>query len=88
MQREVTFSGTVIIEIDERYDDVITRCTENIDGWRDNLYDLRTEEQVLRHLAANCVANGVEDAFSLDGWADLLEGMVTMTIDRQSLDFD
>jgi hypothetical protein len=83
----VAFEGVVKITIDDD-SDAITRCTENIDGWRDNLYDLRTREQVLEHLAFNCVANDVEDATRLDGWADIDADTVVMVIERDTLEFD
>jgi hypothetical protein len=39
-----------------------------------------TEREGLVHLAYNAVANGVEDASRLDGWADLDSGIVTMRV--------
>lgn len=62
--------------------DAIERITgPNGDDWRSNFYGLYTEEEVIRHLAYNCVANGIEDASRLDGWADLPPGEVTMRIE-------
>lgn len=60
----------------------IRRCVDNIDGWRDHLYDLRTVEDVLQHLAFNCAVNGVEHASRLDGWADLDPMALTMEVTR------
>lgn len=34
----------------------------------------------LEHLAYNAVANGIEDANRLDGWADLENGALTMRV--------
>ena len=51
------------------------------------MYRMETPEEVLQHLAFNCVANGYTDAASLDGWADMPEGVTTMAIDRQSIDY-
>ena len=78
---------TVIVNIDNLLcPDVITRCTENKDGWRDHLYDFQDPFDVLRHLAFNVVMNGVEDIRRLDGWADVPEDAVRMRIDRLSFD--
>ena len=76
---------TVVIDVDEILcPNVITRCTENEDGWRDQLYDLQDRDDVLRHLAFNVVMNGVEDIRRLDGWADVPEDAVRMRVDRLS----
>jgi hypothetical protein len=88
----------VEIEIDDSTT-AITRCTENHNdegepmpdergsrGWRNMFYDLEEEEDVLRHLAFNAVANGVSYASRLDGWADLQPDDVTMQVDRRSFD--
>jgi hypothetical protein len=73
--------------------DVVRRCVENLDdqgvpqpdergsrGWRNVMYDLRTEEDVINHLAWNCAMNHFHDASRLDGWADLPPTAATMTI--------
>ena len=61
----------------------ISRCVNNEDGWRDDYYkSLDTVEQVIKHFAFNCVANGVERVNRLDGWADLPDDAVTMNLDR------
>lgn len=74
----------VVMEVSVRVvvtdDRVIDRPVNNVDGWRDDLYDLRTRDQVLNHLAFNCIRNGRENALLMDGWADLPENAVTMTI--------
>lgn len=76
---------TVVLDIDSVLcPNVITRCTENEDGWRDHLYELFTRDDVLRHLAFNVVINGVEDIRRLNGWADVPEDAVRMRIDRLS----
>jgi hypothetical protein len=62
--------------------DVLDRVTgPEGDGWRAQLYDLHTEEDVLRHLAANCLFNGQENARLLDGWADLPAEAVRMEVE-------
>jgi hypothetical protein len=43
-------------------------------------YEFKDRNAVLAHLAYNAVANGVEDANRLDGWADLPSGTLTMQI--------
>lgn len=59
--------------------DVIERVTgPKGDEWRGDLYDLHTEEDVINHLAYNCLANGCENATMLDGWADLPAEAVEM----------
>ncbi len=60
----------------------IRRCVDNIDGWRDHLYQLETPADVFQHLAFNCIANGVERANRLDGWADLEHDRLTMEVSR------
>jgi hypothetical protein len=47
----------------------------------DGIYpNIVTEEDVFKHLAYNAVFNGVTDASSLDGWADLERGLITMYV--------
>jgi hypothetical protein len=78
---------TVVIDLDPALGpDVITRCTENIDGWRDSYYDFTTPELVYEHLAYNCVANGVHDVSRLDGWADVPEDACRMFIEPYSFE--
>jgi hypothetical protein len=48
------------------------------DEFRAQLYDLRAQDDVLEHLAYNCVANDQRDATLLDGWADLPKKAVQM----------
>lgn len=61
--------------------DAITRVTgEGGDEWRSHYYNFATEQDVLEHFAYNAIANGVEDANRLDGWADLPDGAVTMLV--------
>lgn len=58
----------------------IDRCFT--DDWRSTFYSLATPDEVMEHLAFNCIANGIEDAARLDGWADLEPGVLTMEQDR------
>jgi len=96
---DVTMSVTVRIHVGD--EDAIKRVIENHDsngvpqpigsgGWQDVLYRLGDQrDDVLGHLAYNCIANGVHDATRLDGWADLPEGTVTMRVDwTQGEDID
>ena len=50
--------------------------------WRDHLYNLHTEADVLDHWAYNAAANGVTDVSQLDGWADVPPGVVTFSVER------
>lgn len=59
---------------------VISRPVENTDGWRDDLYPLFTQDDVLEHLAYNAVMNGSTNASRLDGWADLPASAVRMDV--------
>lgn len=77
----------VDVTINDR--DVIDRCVNNSEsqrgdgsmvGWRDQFYNLDTEEKVIDHLVYNAVRNGVERVNRLDGWADLPDDAATMLI--------
>lgn len=68
----------VIVRVKVKDPLVISRPVENTDGWRDDLYDLRTRDQVLEMLASNAVRNGVWTAKRLDGWADLADDAAEM----------
>lgn len=62
--------------------DAITRVTgPGGDEWRSMFYRLHTEQDVLWHWAYNAVANNVQDASRLDGWADLEPGDVTLDLE-------
>lgn len=63
---------------------VIRRPVENIDRWREDLYNLTTRDQVLEHLAYNAVVNGQENGRILDGWADLDVDALTMEVMRDA----
>lgn len=90
---------SVVVEVTVNDDDVITRVLDNHDdqgrpqpigsgnGWQDYLYKLGSRDEVLHMLAYNCVANGVNDANRLDGWADLERDVATMRVDSADLDF-
>ena len=70
--------------------DPFHRVTDPVEGaeFRLTLYDLFTEKDVLDHFTYNAVANGVNDASELDGWADLTPGQVTMDIMYVDVDSD
>lgn len=61
---------------DDAPDDVLSRT-----GLPDFPYRFRFPNDVYEHLAYNAVANGVEDANRLDGWADLEPGVLTMRVE-------
>lgn len=67
-----------IIASDDAPADVISRGTTA--EFRESLYDFKSEDEVIEHLAYNCIVNGVEDAIRLDGWADLKPGVLTMQV--------
>ena len=79
-QNIVNVSLVVEVAIAIKDRSVIDRCVNNEDGWRDHFYDLETEQDVLNHLAYNCVSNGIERANRLDGWADLPDSAATMRV--------
>lgn len=76
-KKHVALDATAQITINDP--DVIERVTgPGGDEWRSKLYNLHTEEDVLSHLAFNCLFNGVEQVNRLDGWADLPDDAATM----------
>ena len=56
--------GTATIWLDNAVIDVVD------DEWRRNLYDLRTPEDIAKHIGYNLIFNGASLSH-LDGWADL-----------------
>lgn len=86
-EKIVVISQQVRVQVNDP--DVIDRVTgPKGDEWRAQLYDLNTEEDVLQHLAYNCLANGAENAMLLDGWADLPEDAVVMSIEPHSAELE
>jgi hypothetical protein len=80
VKHSVSFEGNVLVEVNDP--DVIERVTgPGGDEWRAQLYPLHTAEDVLHHLAYNCVHNGAKNLKFLDGWADLPEDAATMEIE-------
>jgi hypothetical protein len=78
LQASVAAEVTVDVAIND-YDGVVGR---HVEGRVEPMYsDLTTEDAILRHLAYNAVANGVERANRLDGWADLADDAATMRVD-------
>ena len=69
MNRTYRATFTVTVEITVP-DEAITRVLNNEDGWREKLYDLRTEREVIEHLGFNCGIQGSQ-LRQLDGWADM-----------------
>lgn len=76
----------VNVEVTIQDPQVVSRCVENEDGWRETFYDLRSAADVIQHLAYNCAANGVESANRLDGWADIPAEAATMRLVRTDVD--
>jgi hypothetical protein len=60
---EIEMTVTATIELDNEVIDVVD------DKWRSQLYNLRTPEEIARHIAYNMVANQA-NLSSIDGWAD------------------
>jgi hypothetical protein len=62
--------------------DVIERVTgPGGDEWRSRLYSsIKTERDVLNHLAYNAIANGATNLKHLDGWADLDPDAAEMSV--------
>lgn len=77
-----TVEAEVLVVVDDFLThDAISRVTgPDGDAWRSTFYDLYTEADVIDHWAYNAIANSVEDACRLDGWADLPRGAVKITI--------
>ena len=47
-----------------------------------------TEDQIKEHWAYNLLVNGVKDASSLDGWADLPSGTITFDVLRNTFEIE
>lgn len=81
MPRRFKVMQEVEVEVIVHDEDAFERVTGPSGGdFREGLYRLHTEKDVLNHWAYNCVQNGVFDATRLDGWADLPDGAVSMEI--------
>jgi hypothetical protein len=83
MNVDIAMSSSVRLSCVDKaaYDEAIERVTGTEgDAWRKQAYDLHTENQVLEHWARNCIVGGVEDISTLDGWADVAPGTITMSV--------
>ena len=79
--RRFLVTTEVTAEIIVNDEDVIERVMgPDGDEWRSKLYDLHTRDDVLNHLAYNCIVNGRRDVTMLDGWADLSRDVTRMDI--------
>lgn len=72
----------VTVNIDVNDPDVIDRVVNNVENWQGTYYRMTTADEVLDHLAYNCIANGIKDASRLEGWADLPAGAATMRVEN------
>lgn len=81
IKHSVSFEGHVVVEVNDQ--EVINRVTDPVrgEGWRKQCYQLFTADEVLQHLAYNCIANGAERANQLEGWADLPDDAATMGVE-------
>ena len=78
-KRDVEMLATVSIIGD--YKPLLDRVTgPDGDKWRQQAYNLHTEDDVLDHWASNAIANGVVDVCQLDGWADVPAETVTFQV--------
>lgn len=79
---EVEIKATVeIIVDDDAPKDWLSRVTDH-----DFPYRMKTENAGLEHLAFNATVNGVRDANDLDGWADVLRGMVRVNVKQRDFE--
>lgn len=76
MKHELTF--VVDVEVECQDEALIDEAA--IEGSERNAYGWRNRDQVIHHLAWNCVKNGIENAKRLDGWGDLEGDELTMRI--------
>lgn len=72
------------VYVDVRDPEVIERVTgPGGDEWREQFYrTIQTAEDVVAHFAFNALANGVTDVNRLEGWADVDEDAVEISIDQ------
>lgn len=73
----VEIRATVLIHVHD--DEVFTRIEE--DDFKQSIGTYDSRQEVLEHFAFNAIANGVTDARSLDGWADLSPGVAIMQVE-------
>lgn len=85
-EHEIEMVATVVIEAgDNAPADWLTRVGTTDFPYKRELskgYRALTEREGMEHLAYNAVANGVDDASRLDGWADLERGMLTLRVEN------
>lgn len=74
------------VEIVVNDPDVLDRI--NDPEFRHAAYTFRDEEHALQHIAFNAVANGVTQINRLDGWADMADDAVTITVDTHTLELE
>lgn len=88
MSRIIEVFVSCVVKIEVSDEDAITRVTgPNGDAWRESAYgDIKTEKDVVEHWAYNAVANGQSGVEGLDGWADMDEGAVRLSVG--GLEFD
>ena len=70
----------VAVRVEVNDPDVIARVVENHDRWQETYYRMDTEDDVIEHLAFNCINNGTTRANALDGWADMSDTAATMDV--------
>lgn len=79
MKRVISVDAEVEIEFRDGLDwETYEEDGERI--WRGNGFGLVDQEDLIQNLVWNALANGVNDASRMDGWADLERGDITMRV--------
>lgn len=66
--RKFTVEVTHYVTVEVNDESVLSRV--DLD-WRERFYDLRSDAEVVEHLASNFIRNGIVDIGKLEGWADV-----------------
>ena len=77
---EVEIEATVEIHIEDGTDWLWYHEPASAPEWRGDVYGLTSADEIQNHWAWNAVVNGVSDASSLDGWADIPSGKITFSV--------
>jgi hypothetical protein len=69
----MTIETDIEIELEDSVIDVVD------DSWRNQLYDLKSAEEIAEHIGINMVVNDAKLS-QLDGWADQPDSNARMTL--------
>jgi len=85
--KSYSLSAVIDFEYDSEKVDPFWFIEDGQKKWRmEGIYpSITTEDDIWEHLAFNALVNSVDDASRLDGWGDLSEGELTMTVKRDRL---